>query len=515
MYSKTIIRKNSYYDSVTLMSLGSKIKKLPGVDEVVVAMATEMNKEILINVGLADESTQNASVNDLILAVRAESEEAAEAAFKEIDEKLAGDQTPSSASEVEYHSIDQAVSGGVAANMAVISVPGRYAAREAKKALMNGLHVMLFSDNVPVEKERELKELAREKGLLVMGPDCGTAVINGIGLCFANSVRKGGIGVVGASGTGLQEVLVQIHRLGGGVAQAIGTGGRDLKEAIGGIMMLEGIRALEADEEISTIVLVSKPPEKTAERKIRDALAKGKKPAVVCFLESENKEYIRENVFFADTLYDAAVKAVALEIGKEPESQIRSSENVIRNAAASLKKEQQYVKGLFCGGTLCAEALIVLRDAIGKVYSNISHNEDEIVNGSTAVNGNRLLDLGEDEFTNGRPHPMIEPEIRNDWIVREAKDPATAVILMDLEIGFGSHANPAEVTAEGIRKAREIASAEGREIVFVMYICGTDQDKQNIREQEEILKAEGVILADSNAEAAKVAAAILAGKENR
>ena len=308
---KILVRKNAYFDSVTLMSLGSKIKKMD-VSQAVVVMATEMNREILKNVGLGNEETEAAGPNDLVLAVEAESETFLSAAFAEIEEKLAGSQDKKKNRDNVYKTQEEALKDGVKANMAVISVPGRFAAREAKKALKNGMHVMLFSDNVTVEQERELKELAREKGLLVMGPDCGTAVVNGTGLCFANKMRKGAIGIVGASGTGLQEVLVQIDRLGGGIAQALGTGGRDLKESIGGIMMMEGIKALDGEEQVKVLVLVSKPPEPAVEETIWNLLRQVKKPVVVCFLEGKKRENLPGNICMASTLLEAAKKAVAL-----------------------------------------------------------------------------------------------------------------------------------------------------------------------------------------------------------
>ena len=513
MLKKILVRKNAYFDSVTLMSLGSKIKKMDGVSQAVVVMATEMNREILMNVGLGNQETEAAGPNDLVLAVEAESETFLSAAFAEIEEKLAGSQDKKKNRDNVYKTQEEALKDGVKANMAVISVPGRFAAREAKKALKNGMHVMLFSDNVTVEQERELKELAREKGLFVMGPDCGTAVINGTGLCFANKMRKGAIGIVGASGTGLQEVLVQIDRLGGGIAQALGTGGRDLKESIGGIMMMEGIKALDGEEQVKVLVLVSKPPEAAVEETIWNLLRQVKKPVVVCFLEGKKRENLPANICMASTLLEAAKKAVALEKGVEYTEGIRDRSREIQKESMDLKPEQRYVRGFFCGGTLCAEALIVLRERLTELRSNVSHHEEEILEDARDLKGNVLLDLGEDEFTNGRPHPMIEPSLRTEWIVDAAKDPAVGVILLDVEIGYGSHENPAQIAAEGIRQAKETAKAAGRNLKVVVYVCGTDKDRQNLEEQRAILAGEGAILADSNVEAAQLAAQLLGNQK--
>ncbi len=509
MLKKIVVRKNAYFDSVTLMSLGSKVKKLEGVSQAVVVMATEMNREILMNVGLGNEETENAGPNDLVLAVEAEGEEALLAAFGEIEEKLAGNQDKKKNRDSVYKTQEEALKDGVKANLAVISVPGRFAAREAKKALKNNMHVMLFSDNVTVDQERELKELARERGLLVMGPDCGTAVVNGAGLCFANEMRKGSIGIVGASGTGLQEVLVQIDRLGGGIVQALGTGGRDLKESIGGIMMMEGIKALEAEDQVKVLVLVSKPPEPIVEEKIWNLLKQVKKPVVVCFLEGKKRDNLPENICMASTLLEAAQRAVFLEKGVEFQKETRDRREEIQKEKADLKPEQRAVRGFFCGGTLCAEALIVLRERLKEIKSNVSHHEGEILENARDLKGNVLLDLGEDEFTNGRPHPMIEPSLRTEWIVNAAQDSSVGVVLLDVEIGYGSHENPALIAAEGIRMANEAAKAAGRSLKVVAYVCGTDKDRQNLEEQRAILAGEGAILADSNVEAAQIAAELL------
>ena len=509
MLKKIVVRKNAYFDSVTLMSLGSKVKKLEGVSQAVVVMATEMNREILMNVGLGNEETENAGPNDLVLAVEAEGEEALLAAFGEIEEKLSGNQDKKKNRDSVYKTQEEALKDGVKANLAVISVPGRFAAREAKKALKNNMHVMLFSDNVTVDQERELKELARERGLLVMGPDCGTAVVNGAGLCFANEMRKGSIGIVGASGTGLQEVLVQIDRLGGGIVQALGTGGRDLKESIGGIMMMEGIKALEAEDQVKVLVLVSKPPEPIVEEKIWNLLKQVKKPVVVCFLEGKKRDNLPENICMASTLLEAAQRAVFLEKGVEFQKETRDRREEIQKEKADLKPEQRAVRGFFCGGTLCAEALIVLRERLKEIKSNVSHHEGEILENARDLKGNVLLDLGEDEFTNGRPHPMIEPSLRTEWIVNAAQDSSVGVVLLDVEIGYGSHENPALIAAEGIRMANEAAKAAGRSLKVVAYVCGTDKDRQNLEEQRAILAGEGAILADSNVEAAQIAAELL------
>src|SRR5699024_485134 len=285
MASEVIVQKNVYHDSVTLMSLSGSIHQLEGVKEAVVSMATQMNKELLSNIGLLTDEAKNATDNDLIIAVEANSEQRVQEVMDFINEQLhAKKTTTTEGGDKPVKTFKSALSRVPDANMAVISVPGKYAAREAKQAIKNGLHVMIFSDNVSLEDEKELKEMAKEAGLFVMGPDCGTAIINQTGLCFANKISEGNIGLVAASGTGLQEVTVQIDRFGYGISQAIGTGGRDLHEYIGGIMMLEGLKALEQDDQTEVIVLISKPPAGSVQEKILKKVKESKKPVVVCFI---------------------------------------------------------------------------------------------------------------------------------------------------------------------------------------------------------------------------------------
>lgn len=513
-FNKTIIKKNSYFDSVTLMSIGKEIKSMEGVEEAVVAMATDLNKEILENVGFADEETRAAGANDFVIAVRAISEEACDQAIEAVGsllEKKGG--SDNKEEERAYTSIRQIAQAKPELNVAVLSVPGRYAAREAMQAMTQGMHVMMFSDNVTVEDERRLKEYAVAHGLLMMGPDCGTASINGVGLCFANKCRRGGIGIVAASGTGLQEIMVQVDRMGAGISQALGTGGRDLKESIGGLMMLQGIQALNADEETKVIVLVSKPPADSVARKIFKELEQVKKPVVVCFIDGDATIEHGSNIQVCSTLYGAAALAASLELGTgEVSDQDWQTDDFgvkLVDARSRISREQRFVRGLFCGGTLCAEAASILRAELGAVKSNVLHAPEEELTDFENLEGTVLLDMGDDVFTNGRPHPMIEPSLRNDEIVKQAHDPSVAVVLLDFEIGFGSHEDPVGATLEAIEEARKVAGKAGRNLVFVGYVCGTDKDKQGLDGQVAALKAAGVFVFDSNMAATKFAAAVV------
>lgn len=507
-----MIKKNAYYDSVTLMSLTSKILGKDGVKEAVITMATDMNKEQLRSVGLSTEESDGAATSDLILAVAADEEKSLDEAFELIQELLSPKKNKGRKGEEKApESIEEALEILEDANIALISVPGAFAYREAKEALNQGLNVLIFSDNVSIEEEKELKELGRDKGLFVMGPDCGTASIGGAGLCFANDVRPGDIGIVGASGTGLQEVMVQVHHMGAGITHGIGTGGRDLKEEIGGIMMIEGIRALSLDEATKVMVLISKPPAKSVSEAIFKELEQVKKPVVVCFLDGEEPKDMPDHVKFVKGLYEAAEVAVSLSKGESLSPKVLLEGFDAQSYKKKLNAKQKNLRGLYCGGTLTAEALSILRNELKDgIKSNVAKREDEKLKFTGNNTGNVLMDLGEDEFTVGRPHPMIEPSLRNDHILREAKDPSVGVILMDYELGYGSHEDPAGVSLTAINKAREIAATEGREIIFVGYICGTELDRQDYKLQKRLLSEEGILMFDSNKEAALAAGKIIA-----
>ena len=250
---------NLYKDSVSLMTVSAQIMDVSGIDTASVVMASATNIDNLREAGLGPFDVR---ANDLLVALSG-TPDACEEALAKADDLLT--QTASSsdtgaAAAQPITSIQMAVTQDPSHNFVLVSVPGDYAAAEGMKALRLGMDVMLFSDNVRVADELWLKTYARDHDLMVMGPDCGTAIINGVPLGFANVVRRGPIGVVGASGTGTQEVTVRVHQLGSGISQALGTGGHDLSEAIGGISMLHGLAALDEDPATSVIILVSKPP---------------------------------------------------------------------------------------------------------------------------------------------------------------------------------------------------------------------------------------------------------------
>lgn len=349
MPTKIVIKKNTYFDSVSLMSVSTKANKLPGVEQAFVAMATEMNKGVLKNLGLLTPELADAKNGDLMIVIKGDA--ANEETLAAI-EALFTRKERTGSHEARYATIASAKTHRPESNLAVISVNGTFAAREARQALENDLNVMLFSDNVSLDDELALKQLAHEKGLLMMGPDCGTAIINGAGLCFANAVRRGQIGIVGASGTGSQELSVRIHEFGGGVSQLIGTGGRDLSEKIGGLMMLDAIHMLEEDDATRVIALISKPPAPAVAEKVLARARACRKPVVVCFLGRNEPPADEDGLQFARGTKEAALKAVLLTGIKKDDLDLHPLNwPLIEEVRARLTPQQKYIRGLFCGGT--------------------------------------------------------------------------------------------------------------------------------------------------------------------
>lgn len=492
-----VIKKNTYFDSVSLMSISTKANGLDGVDQAFVAMGTAMNKGVLESLDLLTAELADANNGDLmIVAVTLDDVDGGDT-VERIEELLVRRAPEGGAAAAVYRTIDAAADADPGANFAVIAVNGAYAAREARHALENDLHVMLFSDNVSVEDEVALKTLAHDKGLLLMGPDCGTAIINGTGLCFANAVRRGSIGIVAASGTGSQEVSVRIHALGGGVSQLIGTGGRDLSADVGGIMMIDGIRALAADEETRAIVLVSKPPAPEVERRVLAEVASAGKPVVVYFIGGSEEAVTAAGGHFAATSSDAALQAVRLVVDEDAATPELDAD-VVAAARGRLQPGQVNVRGLFCGGTLCDESMYALLGTGEGVWSNIQKDPAFVLHAGDASRGHTFLDFGDDEFTNGRPHPMIDPALRLERLVEEASDPSVAVIVMDFVLGFGAHEDPVGVTLPAIAAARERAA--GRHLEIVGYVLGTDLDSPSLDAQVAALEGAGVTVTRSSTE---------------
>ena len=355
--------------------------------------------------------------------------------------------------------------------------------------------------------------MARENNLLVMGPDCGTAIINNVPLAFANKIRKGNIGIVGASGTGIQEVTVLIHKLGAGVSQVIGTGGRDLKEAIGGITMLQGIEALKYDEDTNVIVLISKPPAKSVMEKVLEAAKDTGKPIVVCFIGGSEDDIKGENIAFTASLEDAAIKAVSISKGSDDVSLVPINEEVnnaiVDKYVSKLKVNQKYVRGLFTGGTLAYEVMNYLETQGFEINSNIATKKEfELENPNVSVK-NTVIDFGDDHFTAGRPHPMIDPSTRADRLEKELNDEDVAVVAMDFVLGYGANEDPVGETIPSIIKAREVAEAKGNSVLFVAYVCGTEDDPNDYSGSIKRLQDMDIVVVESNYRAAQLCGKIL------
>jgi len=509
---KTIVEKDSYYDSVFLMLINKEVKQVPGIKDAVVSMGTEMNLTLLTELGLNSPETATATPNDLIIAAEGDTEAAVDSALNAAKELLNKKKSggPQEAGAYRPVSLETALKMKSDANLVIVSVPGVHAAREVRKALESGLHVMLFSDNVSLEDEISLKKLAVEKGLLMMGPDCGTAIINGKPICFANVVRRGKIGIVAASGTGLQEVSCIIDQLGEGVSQGIGTGGRDLKNAqVGGMMMLSGIAALKQDPATRVILVVSKPPAAEAAGKVVAELRAAGKPCVVHFVGQEAAP-ADGNVHYANNLEEASRLAVALLRGQTcTPSRFTAADEEIRalidREREKMGPEQKYLRGLFTGGTLADEAMIIFEREVGGIYSNNQTRPELVLKDPHTSVRHTIVDLGDDVFTVGRPHPMIDPSTREERITKEMEDPEMAVMLLDIVLGYGSHEDPAGAILDSLEAAKKKAKARGGYLSIIASITGTEGDFQDMDDQRRKLESIGCVVMPSNYQASLLA----------
>ena len=486
---RVFVQKDSYHDSVFLMLMSREVRATAGVHDATVAMATEMNLDLLRSQGFEANSLAGATPNDLVIAVDCASAEAADAAMAAAKLALGRKSRPAAGggAGASPTSLSAALSALPGANLAVISLPGAYAAREARKALESGLHVMLFSDNVSLEDEIALKALSRRKGLLLMGPDCGTAIINGKPLCFANVVKRGPVGIVGASGTGMQEVACLIDRAGSGISQAIGAGGRDLKnERVGGSTTLMGIEALARDEETKIIVVISKPPAKAVAERVLSALERGGKPAVVFFVGlAPEPRRAGSKVQFAANLEETAGMAVALAEGRSyaprtftlPAAAI---EAIVERETRAIGGGQKYLRGFYTGGTLADEAWMLVHQCTGAAYSNNQTDPRFVLSDPHRSVGHAIVDLGDDVFTVGRPHPMIDPSARVERMAAERDDAEIAVVLVDVVLGYGSHDDPAGALAPAVQSMREAARKRGGYLPVLASITGTEGDPQKL-----------------------------------
>jgi len=515
------VKRNFHRDSVQLLHLSEEAKKIEGVKDAAIVMGTTTNMEILQKLGLLTDEGRVASESDMILAVMVDSQSLMEKARQQIEEMLL---KPPPAKGRAVFGVDAALQAVPDANLAVVSILGDQAREIVLKLLDKGLCVHLFSDHVRPDHELELKQYAKERGLLVMGPGAGTSIIGGKAVAFANVVKKGSVGIVAAAGTGLQEVSVLLSEAGLGVSEGLGTGGGDVKSKIGGIMTLQSIEALERDPETSTVVVVSKPPDADVKRTILDHLVKRtRKQYATCFLGPESYEIpssVRARLKGTKTLHAAVIEAIrAAEPTRHTEftRQFTVSERELTALAdkivKALREEQRYIRGLYTGGTLAYETLVILGRMIGDVYSNAPLNPALKLAGSFQSVKDSIVDLGEEEFTMGRAHPMIDPTVRKMRLVEEAKDPEVAVIIMDFMLGHGAHSDPAGAMLGAIADANKIAEKDGRVLPMLARVCGTEQDPQPLSDQIGKLRGAGIEVLPTNALMA-IASALISRKGN-
>jgi FdrA protein len=515
---KYLVKTSQYFDSVSLMNIARDVRASAGVEDAALVMGTDANKGLLRQVvsALSPEALA-ATPTDLILMVKGEAGVLDEALA--LAEKLLT-QRPTAANGETHRprTLRSALRSQPASNLAVISVAGAYATAEAWSALQRGLHVLLFSDNVALEDEIALKHYAVEHGLLLMGPGAGTAIINGAALGFANVVTAGPVGIVSAAGTGLQEVSTLLDRQGVGISQGIGVGGRDLSDAVAGLMMLHAVEALQADPATEVIVTISKLPSPAVSARVLDQLALSDKPAVVIFMGADELPAPpAPTIHLTRTLQETAAVAALLVYGRDVtvvQKQLAAQQETLRTQAralaARLQPPQKYLRGLFSGGTLCQEAMRIWGASLGDVWSNGPLKPEFRLPDSNRSYRHCALDLGEEEFTVGRPHPMIDNDLRIRRLLQEAADPEVAVIQLDLVLGYGAHPDPASELAPAIREARELAARDGRDLLIVGALTGTEADPQDYQQQADSFESAGMVLSTSNAAASQLAALILA-----
>jgi FdrA protein len=558
--SRVEVRRGTYHDSVTLMQVSRQAEELPGVEAAAAVAATPVNLELLARQGFTVDAGE-LGPSDLVLCVRAADEEAAGRALEQVEALLAGagrggGSGAGSGLMAAPRSLRAAARRDPDLNLAVLSVPGRHLHYEIAEALQAGLHVFCFSDGLDPATEAARKRDAARRGLLLMGPDCGTAIIGGVGLGFANAVRPGPVGIVGASGTGIQEVTCLLDAAGAGISHAIGVGGRDLSPEVGGIMTLRALDLLAADAATERLVIISKPPDPRVARLVADAAAATGKPAVLAFPGRDDPPPLPDGVSFAGSLEAAAAWAVAggsAASGAAADSRSGGAVDSRSGGAVDSRSRPDppaatlpvgapstggwgsgppvtdppvtdppatdppavtpgAIRGLFCGGTLCYEAMAVVARVVGRVASNIPLRPEWRLADPHRSEGHTFVDFGDDALTEGRAHPMIDPGLRNERLRREAADLETGVVLLDVVLGYGAHPDPAGELAplvEGVLAER----AGGLSVV--VSLCGATGDPQGLDGQAAALRAAGALVTRSSAAAARLALAAAGLGEGR
>lgn len=505
------IRKRQYYDSVFLMGVNQKLANLKGIKKTAVLMGSEKNKILLADMEVHDEGIDDAGPNDLIIAVVGVDKQAIDNALGMVDSILQGDDEQKG--QAKYRTLGEGLERLPDANLAVFSIPGEYVPREAQKALDAGLNLFIFSSNVPLDEELKIKQSAKSKGLIVMGPDCGTSLIGGKGIGFANVVRKGEIGVIGASGTGLQEFTSQVHNAGFGISQAIGTGTNDVKDEIGGLTTLTAIDILEFDPNTKVIAFVSKPLGNLMLEKLTSRISECNKPVVCCFLGLDSNLKLQKESDRVVQLIDEAV-STSINILKPgyPTMDIHltpAEKGQCEKERKLWSKNQKYLRGVFAGGTFTYQSQQVLISQGLEVFSNaaLDHNFD-LINPDESQK-HSIIDMGDEYYTLGRPHPMISGALRKERINKESHDPEMAILFIDFILGFNASMDPVGELIDSIISAQNQMKSQGGHLTVVASICGTDQDPQDMAMQKSLLEQQGVYVFSSNARAALFCAKLL------
>ncbi len=489
------VRRGTYHDSVTLMQASQQVVEQPGVRAAMVAMATPLNLEVYERLGFDPAAITTATPNDLLVAVDAADDDALAAAVTALDAQLAspsGSTGGGTGEMVRPHTLGAALRAG-RGSLALISVAGQYAFVEAMDAVRAGVSVMLFSDNVSVAQEVCLKEDATRRGLLVMGPDCGTAVVGGVGLGFANVLSPGPVGVVAASGTGAQQVSCLLDAAGVGVTAVLGVGGRDLSAAVGGRSTLAAMALLDNHPGTKLVVVVSKPPDEAVARQVVDAAGTMVTPTLVGFVGRGRDDL---------TVLTAKALSMLGHDGSTPREWPAPSDRAPRRG---------FIRGLFSGGTLCDEAMAIAAETLGPIASNTPLEPGWALPPDLHAGTHLMIDFGDDRLTQGRPHPMIDQSLRLERIAEEAADPDCAVLLIDVVLGYGANADPAAELGPALVAARARAAQDGRDLAVVVSLVGSSGDPQGLERTATALAAAGASVHLSNAAAARVATALVKG----
>ena len=497
-----ITKKNFFRDSVQMMQFSQQLKDEQGVIDAAIVMGTDLNKNTLKKMELLTEDGAIATENDTLISINCQDENSLDNAIQRAEQLLTSDTTKS---KNEFGDLSSALDVFDNANMASLSIPGQFVKEMAIELIRKQLHLFVFSDHVPLEDEIYLKNLALENNVLFMGPEAGTSILNGTVFGFGNRIRNGSVGIIGASGTGIQESSTMIDLFGEGISHAIGVGGRDLHNDIGGMMTMKTMEIFEDDPNTKAVLLVSKPVGDDVRNKIINKINNfSKKNYVICLIgDNENREDSTKIKFSKSIqtsvlkilkyVNDDAYKKIKDVVRKQVDDSIKLAESLSND----LNSEQKFVRGFFAGGTLCYESKIILEQMIGKVHSNLSSDDEYSIKGNAASKENTLIDFGEEEFTSARPHPIIDPLLRRNRILEDADDPNVGVIVIDIICGINAAKNTMAFHAETIKQAIQTAKEQGRKLSVFAYICGTVKD---VSEDElQMLTDSGAKLFTSNA----------------